>query len=530
MNPTTRRFKKYSPNQEKWSRRDVLRAGTAIAGTAALSSIGGTVALAKTTEDELSYKPASELLNLFKSKQLSPVEVLKAQFKRIETVAQSVNCFTYTHFDAAMAMAVESEKRYMNGSPRALEGITIALKDEFDKVGWITTAGSKLLKDNVAKSNHPAVDKLLASGAVMHAQTTVPEMYFAAVTWTDLWGVTRNPWNLHYAVGGSSGGSGAALAAGLTTLATGSDMGGSTRIPCAFNGLYGFKPPYGRNPPGLGSTFLLPATEGPMARTFEDMVRMQNAMVGPGDYTPTAMRPALELPLSYSDIKGIRIAYDMDQSWAVIDGDTQKNTLAALKILEDQGAIVEEVDLALNVSGPDIRSALVKALLSGGFGADMAELSKHADQLTTYGRYFANIAAKGMGPQQAKEAGDAIVDYYKKVQDAVFLKGYDALIMPTLATSDIAADFDPTKDIVTVDGVEVDPHVGWVLIPLFNLLNWNPVAVAPTGLSSKNVPTGMQIAAKTYDDATCMRIAAAYSAAAPGLYTGDRYPDFRNAP
>ena len=333
------------------SRRSFLKSSTAFAGALGMASLASPFGRAFAGSDQdLIYMSAGEQLKLFQAKKLSPVEVLKAQIRQAEAVEDKVNAFTYTHYDEAMAAAKESEERYRQGTPRALEGITVAVKDEYDKVGWITTAGSKVLKDNVATSNHPAVDKLLEAGAVIHAQTTVPEMYFAAVTWTDLWGVTRNPWNLHYAVGGSSGGSGASLAAGTTTLATGSDMGGSTRIPCAFNGLYGYKPPYARNAPSPSSTFLLPATEGPMARDFTDMVRLQNVMVGPAPYTPTSLRPALELPLDYEGIKGMKIAYDMDQSWAQIDPDVVRNSEAALKVLEGQGAIVEEIDLNLGMT------------------------------------------------------------------------------------------------------------------------------------------------------------------------------------
>ena len=480
------------------------------------------------SEDNLIYLSATEQLKLFKAKKLSPVEVLKAQIQHAQTVEPLVNAFTYTHFEQALNAAKESEKRYMRGDIRPLEGITVAIKDEYDKVGWITTAGSVLLKDNVATENHPAVDKLLEAGAVIHAQTTAPEMYLAAVTWTDLWGVTRNPWNLKYTVGGSSGGSGAALAAGMTTLATGSDMGGSTRVPCAFNGLYGFKPPYGRNAPPPSSVFLLPSTEGPMARTFTDMILLQNIMSGPAPYTLTSLRPKLEFPLTYQGIKGWRIAYTMDQGWAEIDPDTRQNTEKALKILERQGAIIEPVDLKLGLNGTEIREALAKALLSGAFGAEMALLSEYADQLTTYGRYFAEIAAQEMGTQQAKEAAEVMNMLYAKVQDAVFLKGYKAIIMPTLATSNIAADYDPTKDQTVINGKEVDSHVGWILTPLWNLLNWNPVVAVPTGLNSNGVPTGMQIATQTYDDLTAMQIASVYANAAPQLFDSDRFPSFLN--
>jgi hypothetical protein len=184
-----------------------------------------------TKGSDLIYASTADLLKRYRRRELSPVEVLEAQIERYSEVEPLINACTYTHFDSARKAAKTSEQRYKNKTARPLEGITVALKDEYDVTGWITTAGSNVLKDNVATSNHPAVDKLIQAGAVLHMQTTVPEMYFAAVTWTDLWGVTRNPWNLKYTVGGSSGGSGAALAAGMTTLATGSDMGGSTEFP-----------------------------------------------------------------------------------------------------------------------------------------------------------------------------------------------------------------------------------------------------------------------------------------------------------
>ena len=477
----------------------------------------------------LIYAPTGLLLQRFQSLELSPVEVLEAQIKRYEQVEPLVQACTYTHFASALNAAHESERRYRSKNARPLEGITVALKDEYDVEGWATTAGSRVLKDNIATKNHPAVDKLKAAGAVLHLQTTVPEMYFAAVTWSDLWGVTRNPWNLRYTVGGSSGGSGAALSAGMTTLATGSDMGGSTRIPCAFNGLYGFKPPYGRNAPPQSATFLLPSTEGPMARTLEGMIRLQNVMSGPAPYSPTSLRPKLELPLQYRPIRGMRIAFSMNQGWAEVDTDTQANTRAALRVFEQEGAIVEEIELDLGVDGPQLRTALVNALMSGGFGEDLKQLNAYRDQLTTYGRYFAGLAANERGTAEAKQAEEMINTLYTRMQDAVFLKGYSAVLMPTLATSNVPADYDPTSDEIRISGISVEPNVGWILTALWNLLNWNPVVSVPTGLDRHSVPTGLQICTKTYDDITAMKIAFAYASTGPGLYQGHRYPQFLNA-
>ena len=136
--------------------------------------------------------------------------------------------------------------------------------------------------------------------------------------------VTRNPWNPDFTVGGSSGGSGAALAAGFSTLALGSDMGGSTRIPAAFNGLYGLKAPFGRVGTTAGNAFLLPAGEGPLARNLKDMLLLYNVISGKSKYSITSL-PKKEVPLTYESIKGMKIAYSLDQGWAVIDEDTKKN-------------------------------------------------------------------------------------------------------------------------------------------------------------------------------------------------------------
>jgi len=514
------------------SRRQALQAvgasaGCAVAGMLGVGSHLGGLASARSRQRsdlELAYLSASEQLQLFRKKQLSPVEVLQAQLRLSEQRRGLINCFTYLHPQEALAQARQSEQRWMQGNARPLEGITVALKDENARKGWIVTAGSRVFKDRVMTEDDPVVVKLLEAGAVLHAQTTAPEMYFLGVTWSDLWGVTRNPWNPQYAVGGSSGGSGAALAAGLTTLAMGSDMGGSIRIPSAFNGLWGLKPPYARVPGDSSYAPLLPSGLGPMARTLPDMIRLENVIAGPAAGVINSLRPKLVLPLSYPTVKGMRIAYSPDQGWARISQHVRQNTEAALNALRRQGALVEQVDLKLGVSGSDIRRALVEALLSGVQGADMADLVAHRDQLTSYGRHFADLASKSMGPQQARHAAQVAARLYAAVDRQVFQNGYQALVMPTITTSEVPADLDPFRDKLLVDGVEVDPLAGWVLTPLWNLLNWNPVLAAPTGLDPQQMPTGIQIIAPTYEDGTCIRVGSALASAMPQLYTGNRFP------
>jgi len=444
---------------------------------------------------------AGELLKLFRQTKLSPVEVLQAQLRLTEQRGKQVNCFTYLHPKEAMAQAKASERRWQEGNPRALEGITVALKDEMAVKGWPMTAGSKVFRDRVMTTNDPIVVKLLDAGAVLHAQTTVPEMYVLGVTWSDLWGVTRNPWNLKYAVGGS------------------------IRIPSAFNGLWGFKPPYGRVPVEPTYVSLLPSVLGPLARDLPDMIRLQNVISGPAPGVMNSLRPKLDLPLSYAGVKGMRMAYSPNQGWARVSENVRRNTEAALAVLERQGAVITKVDLDLGVTGNDIRKVLLEALLSGIQGADMADLVSQKDQLTSYGRDFAELAATSMGPEQARHAAQVSAEIYRRVDHQIFQSGYQALIMPTLITSEVPADLDPFRDPqLQVDGVDVDAFAGWALTPLWNLLNWNPVLAAPTGLDPQNMPTSIQIVAPTYEDDVCMRVGSALANGMPQLYTGNRFP------
>ena len=166
---------------------------------------------------------------------------------RTDAVEPSINAFTETYFEDALAQARQAEARYRNGTQRPLEGIPLAVKDEFRLAGRRRTSGSLFYRDRVDDDNDVIIQRLLDAGAIAHAKTTTPEFCLLGSCHSRLWGVTRNPWNLDITSGGSSGGSGASLAAGTSILATGTDIGGSIRIPSALCGTVGFKPPYGRN-------------------------------------------------------------------------------------------------------------------------------------------------------------------------------------------------------------------------------------------------------------------------------------------
>ena len=201
---------------------------------------------------ELCYLNAVQVRERFRERSLSPVEIVSSLVARIVDVEPRVNAFTHTFFDRALDEAREAEKRYADrgARPRPLNGIPIVIKDFHDVKGEITTYGSRLHEHHRPRKSLVYVDRLLRAGAILLGRTTTPEFALLGVTHSELWGVTRNPWNLALSPGGSSGGAGAALAAGMTTLADGSDIGGSIRIPASCCGVFGLKPSHGRVPSG----------------------------------------------------------------------------------------------------------------------------------------------------------------------------------------------------------------------------------------------------------------------------------------
>ncbi|MEM7114294.1 MAG: amidase [Chloroflexota bacterium] len=463
--------------------------------------------------NDLCYITAVNAIAQFKNQTLSPVELMQAIIARTEEMEPKINAFSFTYFDEALEAAKEAEKRYANGTARPLEGIPLAVKDESFIAGKITTNGSLLMQDFVPDKTTLIVERLLEAGAIVHARTTTPEFSIAGYTWSKLWGVTRNPWNLEITPGGSSGGSGASLAAGTSTLATGSDIGGSIRIPASLCGLVGFKPPYGRNPEDAPFNLEYYNHPGPLARTVSDCILMQNVIAGPHPLDIASLKPKLTLPTSYDNIKDWRIAYSLDLGYHAIDPDVRQNTLAALDVFRSLGATVEEVELGWTW---DSLKAAIYHLGYGAMGAFLLESydSEHRDLLTNYVKDFAE-QSKAVTMKQSYWAEMVAAEMYAKLSSTVFAN-YDLFICPTIASTGVAADNDYSKDALTIDGQTIDPKLGWVMTYPFNMLSRCPVLTIPSGQASNNVPTGIQLVGPTYEDAVVFQAAMAYERAVEG--------------
>lgn len=463
-----------------------------------------------TSADELCYLTATEAIELFKAKKLSPVDLMEAVIRRSEQVNPKVNAYTYTFYDRALKQARDAEAKYAKGADvRPLEGIPCTIKDLHPIEGEITTWGSKIYEGERSEFTAPTVQRLFDAGAIMHARTTTAEFGHMADTRSRLWGVTRNPWNLDYSPSGSSGGAAAAVAAGMTTIADGTDGGGSIRMPASACGVVGYKPPFGRNPTGFLATNLDTLLHfGPVTRSVADTALMQNVMSGPHVADITTLREKLEIPSKLEHIKGWRIAFSPDLGYFDVDPEVAANTAAAADAFRELGCTVDRVDVGWDSSAYD-------AFTTQWEGLCATVLDGYLPRQYDMDPYLREMLHRGMNHSVARVRQTEFVqtEMYKTL--GPILDQYDVLVCPTLAVPSVLADHKNEDADFSINGNPVHPWLGWCLTYPFNLLSQLPVVTVPTGFAHTGVPTGMQIVGKTYDDVSVLRAAASFEAIRP---------------
>ncbi|PZS33716.1 MAG: amidase [Pseudonocardiales bacterium] len=473
---------------------------------------------------ELAYLTATEALRLFRTRQLSPRELMTAVIERAELVEPVVNAFAERMFDLALDAAAAAERHYRpGGHPRPLEGLPVVAKEEQPIAGHLITDGTLLRAPYVATETAIVLTRIQHAGGIVHARTTTSEFCCMPLSHSRRWGVTRNPWNLAAAAGGSSGGSAASLAAGTTTLATGSDIGGSLRAPASFTGVVAFKPPHGRNPilPPAGQDAFF--HHGPMARTVADCAVLQDVMAGPDSRDPASLRltpPGPLGPADAEDLRGLRVAIADAPGDFPVDLEIRATTRATAEALRETGAHVDEVEV-------DWRLDEVKRALWAHFGSGLAAELLDADRqrpdtITPYTLAFARKAVEN-APRMDAATGHRLARSVQHRLDAV-LDRVDALVMPTLGATAFAAGEDYVDTALVVDGVELEHFSDASLTPLFNICSTHPVVAVPSGWAANGVPTGVQVVAAPYDDGTAFRVAAAVERLRGAGFSGDRVP------
>jgi aspartyl-tRNA(Asn)/glutamyl-tRNA(Gln) amidotransferase subunit A len=448
---------------------------------------------------------AADVLATMRAKELSPVELLASVRARADQVEPTVNAFTERRGEEADAAARGSAERYAKGEDvRPLEGLPVSLKEEVPVEGWRMRYGS-LAVDEVATETAPIAERIFAAGAVVHARTTTPEFSCTGYTHSKLWGITRNPWNPAVAVGGSSGGAGASLASGTSMLASGSDIGGSIRVPASINGVVGFKPPHGRVPTGAPFNLDRYCHDGPLARTVADCALFENAIAGPHPADITSLRPKLEIPAQLEDVDGLRIAVSIDLGSWEVDNEVAANTRAAADALRDAGAKVDEVEIPWSL---DLLMDTARRHFSAIFGAEISSAAEAFPDLVN--DYV--IAWADEGRALMAEPGAFLKGLYQEhevwMPMGQLFETYDALLCPTWAVTGIAAG-DSILGTLFEGGGGNDRQFTCFMTTPFNVLAPCPVLAVPSGIAASNgVPTGIQIVSRTYDDITAFRIGA----------------------
>jgi len=468
--------------------------------------------------DDLAYLPAVEQRRRFAAGELSPVDVLEAQIERAATVEPVVNAFSEALFERAREQARAAERRYRAGRPRRLEGLTLGVKETMAVRGTVTTHGSLVHRDDPpAARSHPWVERLERAGAIVHARTTSPEFACAWVTTSRLNGVTRNPWDRALTAGASSGGSGATLAAGTSTLATGTDIGGSIRWPAAACGVVGYLPPHGRNPEVTPDNLDPYERVGPLARTVADCALVQNAGCGPHPEDSATLRGRPRLPLDPAGIEGWRIAWTDDLGNGVVSPAVADGLRTALGQLEAAGATVERVDLGWGRESTEAGRAYLDHLFGRGFARVW---ERHPDLVCDYTAWYAQRSGTS-DQERFLWSLEVAADMYRSL--GPLLDRFHGLVCPGFATQEIRADAMPWET-VEIAGRTFDCDYEPSLFHMFNMLGRVPVLQVPCGLGADGLPMSVQVAVRTYDDARAFRIGAAMERQRPWLDAAERRP------
>jgi aspartyl-tRNA(Asn)/glutamyl-tRNA(Gln) amidotransferase subunit A len=448
---------------------------------------------------------ASELVDAFRKKTLSPVEVTAAVLKRIEALNPVLNAFNLVS-ENALNEAKASEARWLAGQPKGLlDGVPVSIKDLILTKGWPTLRGSKTIDPKGPwNDDAPATARLREHGAVLLGKTTTPEFGWKGVTDSPLTGITRNPWNKAKTPGGSSGGAAAAVAAGMGPLAVGTDGGGSIRIPCAFTGIFGIKASFGRVPAWPLSPFGTVAHVGPMTRSVTDAALMLNVLALPDardwhalPYEPRDWRTGLD-----HGVADLRIAYSPDLGYAKVDKEVREIVGKAVKVFEDLGAKVEEKNPGFEDPAP-----LFMTHWFAGAAFLLKGIPKEKHELIDPG-------LREMAAQGAKVSAHDFLDAQLKrgalgAHMNLFHRDYDLLLTPTLS---IPA-FDAGKEVA--DKMLQSRWTDWTPFTFPFNLTQQPAASIPCGLTAAGLPVGLHLVGPKYADARVLRAARAFETVRP---------------
>ena len=448
---------------------------------------------------------ASDLSLMIAGRQLAPSEVMADHLARISAVNGVVNAvISLRNPDDLMR-----EARAADDAPNRgwMHGLPLAVKDLLATNGLRTTYGSPLFAGHVPDEDDLIVARMRAAGAIIIGKTNTPEWGHGSHSFNPVHGVTRNPYDLSRTAGGSSGGAAAALAARMVPLADGSDMMGSLRNPAAFCNVYGFRPTWGLVPSdAVGDTFLATlATEGPMARTVEDIARLLHVMAGENPEVPFGRGVQPYGDLLATDMRGKRIGWLGDWGGAYqCEPGISDLCEAALQVFADQGAIIEHV--APPFPAADLWQAwtTLRAMLNAGAKGDLyanpttrAQLKPETQWEVEQGKTLTAAAVHAASVIRSRWYACA----------ARLFQTYDALVLPSAQVWPFPADWRWPQ---AINGHAMDTYHRWMEVVIPVSLAGLPALALPAGFGANGLPMGMQLFGPTGADAKLLALGQAY--------------------
>lgn len=443
------------------------------------------------------------------------VELLKAYLERVDRLNPKLNAIVVDDRKAALQRARAADRALARGEVWGpLHGLPMSVKESFDLSGQPTTFGHKARKDHAASSDALAVQRLMSAGAVVFAKTNVPVNLSDFQSYNALYGTTHNPWDTSRGVGGSSGGSAAAVAAGLSALEFGSDIGGSIRNPAAYCGVYGHKPTWSIVPKRGHTLLPVPSAEtdlsvvGPLARSADDLALALRLTAGPDELTARGV--IYKLPPPPKALKGLRVAVWLDEAMAPIDDAVKTRIEAAARALGQAGVRLDFK--ARPAFEPAHAHAVYGTLLQANMAArrpDYAELLAQREQLEPGNQ---SDHAKAL-----RAATASYRDYFVANNEREqlrwawhrFFDRHDLMLMPITATTAFPHDHSEPMPARTmrVNGRDV-PYFGQLFWAGLATASYLPSTIAPVGLSSDGLPVGMQIVGPEMADRSTIWLAA----------------------
>ena len=478
--------------------------------------------------DDLAYTTVGDLARLIRERQVSPVEVLDATIERIEARNPGLAAVVFKGYDEARIRASAATEAVMTGAPLGpLHGVPTLMKDLFDfKPGWTSTFGGvKALATTAIDATCVFVERVERDGAIVVGKTNSPVMGFRGTCDNPLFGPTRLPYDTSLNAGGSSGGSAAAVADGFVPFAEGTDAGGSIRIPAAWCGLYGLKPSWGRvpvviRPNAFAGTDPLVA-EGSLTRTVADAALVLQTLAGADARDPFSLAgPRLDaLSALDGDLQGVRIAYSPDLGAYAVDPRVAAVVAGAVRAFEAAGAIVEEIQVPMPFDQrelSDLWCRLITPLNLETFeGFKEGGLDLLRDHRDSFPAEYLRWIDAGYGATVTDRRRDQVMR--TEVCDVIagVFESYDLLVTPTVGAVQVPNAIDGnTMGPTHIDGVAVDPLIGWCLTYVFNFTG-HPAASIPAGLIDGRLPVGMQVVGRPQDDLGVLRASAVYERIRP---------------